>query len=348
VPKAPLSAARVLLVAATVWALAAVGSAHQVRWQVEPSAADFDRWVAGTWDPSASPRLSARDFRRVTTDLKSHGVQWIQAAGPGAESGRRLQVATFVLDFLLTQDIAFTWLPGSPVLEFFNWARDLVGQGPPTEAEKRWYLASVGLLHRCGVPLGWFSQIALARFPNEPRFLLARALAEEQQTWPQARHEQFLTPDPKLWVHIQSRFRPLFTVPGVGAEAQIRLGHLELRRGQVAAALGLFESAGEPADPFLRYLRALFIGQAHTQQSDVAAAATAYEAAFAAVPWAQSATLAWASTLLRLGRGAEAARLADELLTLHLPVPDPWQDFVHSEWRHFDTDLAILRGLVRP
>lgn len=322
-------------------------AADQARWLVEPDASDFDRWAQGSWDPSTVPTLSARDLRRVAGVFMAEGPRWIAAGGPDAEPRRRLQVATFVIEFLLTQDVAYPWPSGSPPSELLLWASSVASQGPATEAEGLWYLAGLGLLQRVGAPLGRHVQLALSRFPGEPRFILARALAEEQQTWPHARLQDRFVPEPQLWFRLLARYREAIAVPAVSAEAHIRLGHLELRRGRVPEAITLFDAAGAPEEAWLRFHKYLFLGQAHERRSDLVAAEQAYGIAFAAAPYAQSATVAWASTLARTGRAGEAAEVTSRMLQLDEPAPDPWLQFVPSEWRHFDTWMMTLRRLVR-
>jgi tetratricopeptide (TPR) repeat protein len=325
----------------------AVLASSQARWQVEPDASDFDRWVRAEWNPSVVPLLNRRDLTRVVDELKTLGDQWIEADGPELAQQRRQQVATFVLDFLLTQDVAYEWPAGSPARRLFEWASDLMRTGPPSEAERLWYLAGLGLLQRTGSSLGLHALYARQRFPDEPRFVLARALAEEQQFWPEARGTQPFSPVATVLFRVQARYQDAAALPAVAAEANIRLGHIELRRGRHAEALALFEAAGDPTEPWLRYLRYLFTGQAYERSGQLDAAEGAYSTAFTAVPYAQSATLAWASSLRQRGQIAEATTLTERLLALPSPVADPWLQYVPSEWRHFDTWMSELRERVR-
>lgn len=325
----------------------AVLASSQARWQVEPDASDFDRWVRADWNPSVVPLLNRRDLTRVVDELKTLGDQWIGADGPELAQHRRQQVATFVLDFLLTQDVAYEWPAGAPARRLFEWASDLIRTGPPSEAERLWYLAGMGLLQRTGSSLAMHTLHARQRFPDEPRFVLAQALSDEQQFWPEARGTQPFSPAATDLFRVQARYRDAAALPAVAAEANVRLGHVELRRGRYSEALALFDAAGDPPEPWLRYIRYLFMGQAHERSGQLDAAERAYSAAFMAVPYAQSATLAWASSLRQRGQMAEATTLAERLLELPSPVADPWLQYVPSEWRYFDARMSELRERVR-
>jgi VWFA-related protein len=308
----------------------------------------FDRFARGAWDPPLVPRFSRSDFYRLNEDIKVNGTAWIRAAGPEGESLRRLQVATFVLELLVTQDNAQMWEWRSPASDLIDWASSVIRHGPPTEAERLWHLAGIGLLQRFGSGgLGPHVQFALGRFPEEPRLILARALAEDLQLWPQKRNEKAFSVDQHRLFRLQARYREAADVPAVSAEARIRLGYIELRRGRVPEAHALFEAAGDPSEPFLKYLRHLFRGQAFEAAGQLDDAEASFRAAYDTVPLAQSATLSWAATLTALGRDAEAASLVNRMLRVSAAPVDPWTLYVPSEWRFWDLWMDELRKAAR-
>ncbi len=319
----------------------------QRRWQVEPDAADIERWVSGAWSADAVPIYNARDFSRIADSLTTDAERWSRAGGPEAEPRRRQQAAVYVLDLVLSQGNAQRAEYGSPLSGLFEWAHGMVAAGAPSDAERLWTLAALAWHQRRGVGIGRWEIAGRTRFPDEARFVLARALTEEQALWPQARDLGAFTPDPAAWARLLARYREAAEVPAVAAEARFRVGLLELRRGRPAAALDLFRATGEPSEPWLRYLRHLFEGQAQEAAGDIGAAERAYRAAFEVFPLAQSATLGWAAALRRTGQPEAAATVTTRLLAQDPPVRDPWQEYLASEWRHLDGWLQDLRAMVR-
>ncbi|GMV21680.1 MAG: hypothetical protein AMXMBFR57_16290 [Acidimicrobiia bacterium] len=320
----------------------------QQRWQVESDASDIDRWVRGEWTPESVPPYSPRDFARVADTLKREGERWYRAAGPASEPLRRQQIAAFVLDVVLTQGNRVPADHGSPVIELMTWAADTLGAGDPSEAERLWRLASMAWLQRRGAGFAVFAERARARFPVEARFTLAVALSHERPQWPQARDVATWQPDQREWLRMSDAYHAAMAHSAVAAEARVRLGRLELQRGRVDDALVLLDAAQAPGDPWLQYLKHLFTGQAHERRGDLTRAEAAYAAACVAIPLAQSATIAWASALARTGRADAAAAVTTKLLQVDIPVADPWQDYLWSEWRFLDGWMGQLRSLVRP
>ncbi len=320
----------------------------QQGWQVESDASDIDRWVRGEWTPESVPTYSATEFARVAGTLKREGERWYRAAGPEAEVLRRQQVATFVLEVVLTQGNEAPAGYGSAVSDLLSWAGEVIGVGAPSDAERLWTLAAMAWLQRRGASSTVAADRARSRFPDESRFALAVALAREQTQWPQARDLSTWQPDPREWVRLSDAYRAAVAFPSVASEARVRLAFLEFMRGRLDEARTLLEEAAVPSDSFVRYLKYLFIGRVFEQQGDVPAAAAAYGEACATIPMAQSATIAWASILSRTGKADAAAALTTRMLQMESRPVDPWQEYLRSEWRHLDGWMTQLRSLVRP
>ena len=170
-----------------------------------------------------------------------------------------------------------------------------------------------------------------ARFPNEPRFMLAQGIARPQ--WPEDAFKAFTA---------------LLGDEDVGGEAAMRAGALELRLGQRDEALQYFERAEDlTRDPYVVYLARFFTGQIRERQRAIDAATEAYRGAVAAWPHAQSATMALASLLFDAGRRVEAQTLAGAMLAATPPVRDPWREFVHADNRFWPQLVGRLRAEIR-
>ena len=171
----------------------------------------------------------------------------------------------------------------------------------------------------------------VARFPNEPRFMLAQGIARPQ--WP------------------EDAFKAFTAVLGdedVGGEAAMRAGALEMRLRQPDEALQYFERAEDlTRDPYVIYLARFFTGQIRERERQIDAATTAYRGAVAAWPHAQSATMALASLLFDAGRRVEAQTLAGAMLAAEPPVRDPWREFVHADNRFWPQLVGRLRAEIR-
>ena len=84
----------------------------------------------------------------------------------------------------------------------------------------------------------------------------------------------------------------------------------------------------------------------HTKRRQPKDAEAAYRGAVAAVPHAQSATVALAALLARDGRRAEAQQLVGDMLAANPPPPDPWRGFVHADDRFWPQLIARLRAEI--
>lgn len=182
------------------------------------------------------------------------------------------------------------------------------------------------------------------RFPKEMRFVLAQGIARDRD----------LPKDAAM------ACRALESDPDVGGEAMMRFGAMHVRRAGVlrfpdeaqrwrdapADAVKWFErSEAVTRDPYVVFLARYFKGQA-LERLNPREAEVAYRGAVAAVPHAQSATMALAALIARDGRRAEAHRLVRDMLTADPRPADPWRSYVHADDRFWPQLIARLRAEI--
>ena len=98
----------------------------------------------------------------LARDLRSAAPAWIRSGEPDKEGRRRALVAAFALDLIQRQPDASA-IPFGSLFDFVDWAGDLVHNSGSEQAERLWYLASVGVLQRYGstaAPEGPVVQVA--------------------------------------------------------------------------------------------------------------------------------------------------------------------------------------------
>jgi hypothetical protein len=171
------------------------------------------------------------------------------------------------------------------------------------------------------------------RFTDEPRFTLAQGIAVEWRWGPEALPVFERLKDDVL----------------VGAEARMRAGAVFLRQSRRPLAIVLFDEVeSRTRDPYVIFLARYFKGQALEENKRLDAAVRAYRGAAAAVPHAQSASVALAALLFRMDQRAEAQRIAGEMLHAQ-PVPvDPWRAYVHADDRFWPQLIARVRAGILP
>ena len=127
----------------------------------------------------------------------------------------------------------------------------------------------------------------------------------------------------------------------------MRLGAMQMRARQFAEALKSFDRVETlTRDPYVVFLANYFSGQIYERQPNLRLAEIAYRRAAAAVPHAQSATLALAAIVARDGRRSEAQQLVREMLEVKEPPLDPWRRFVHADDRFWPQLVNKLRAEI--
>jgi tetratricopeptide (TPR) repeat protein len=368
----------------------------------------LDRYVHGDF-------AAAGEFAATVTDKQIRAIEdqagrWIDA-NRATVAQRRLAAATFVLEVSHEWHDTANW-PNAERL--IAWACGELSEtpGPPQPGERQWYQASIALLSgaqdwmfllggskgrrsgKAGVDEefahGHLSH-ALARFPNEPVFAFASAVAVESMSWevgaaradPNRRgmipgeipkdpgtrangtsvngdgDDQRPAAPPRPRNHsnlpgaaevrdLALRFVRLSSEPPIAAEANLRAGLLSYRLSDPDGALSyVAQTVTLTNDAYLVYLSKLLEGVIRERQDRLEEAATAYRAALDAVPRAQSATVMLTSTLMRLGRIAEASAVSESFLAPGPPVIDPWRQYRLGEFRSWPSLMTRLREQFR-
>ena len=359
-------------------------------------AAMLDAYAARDFAAALRPleRVSpdeAGDYRLELTSTA--GLAWI-ARVPDDRSRRTLIAAAFALEGEAVLAERGLWAratterqcAGRCVLE---WACDLIRlRLQPDEAERIWMLASIALL---GGVRNWSALLspvsaprprqrvqghvlhALDRFPDEPRFKLARAVAiasrhavMSEMDAPRARQRTEPATPPMVITSgsgpanpiIMEFLRPgtdyatqqlglLLDDPAVGAEARMRLAYVHLQSGGYEFALDEARTAAKASpDTDVRYLAHHIAGHATQTLGDLAGAEQHYRAALDARPAAQSATLALAALLHARGDGNTASDLVAASIAARPPAPDPWRLFLYGDFPRLPSLIAELRKAV--
>ncbi|HET9268446.1 MAG TPA: hypothetical protein VFO31_09785, partial [Vicinamibacterales bacterium] len=357
----------------------AAGLAGSARSQQTPALhAQLDRYLNGEFEAVAAELAAVRDFDDLRKDLERHAPAWINAAGAREWPRRHLAAATFALEaaraaeheeWKWVQQIRGVNPPQPPALwwkappRLIEWGCEVIrtGQVPPA-VERVWHMASVAVAQRRsdyefligspweerGDPKQEIEHLSHAtfRFAEEPRLVLAQAIAIEWRTWPNtARHSRTSVIGLS---QAMSAFERLTRDPIIGAEATVRLGSLRLRGRNLTGAIELFDRVETMTrDRYLIYLARYFRGQAQERQKRPADAEKAYRGALATIPKAISATMALAALLARDGRTSEASSLVEAALTASPPPVDPWRTYGAADDRFWPVLITRLHDAIR-
>jgi tetratricopeptide (TPR) repeat protein len=308
----------------------------------------LDAYLEGDFDLASVPHL--RDAPLPPADtlrsvLSKEGTLFVSAGPPAERDRRRLIVATVALQ-LANRIGDEDWRRGAAL---FEWGCGLVRRNSaPSDAERLWHWAGVALTQASGdgAAAALHAGHASRRFPDEPRFVLARAIALELQSWPDDRHRSPRDRNAGLADQIVERFMTAAKHPETQVEARLRLGVLYLRQKHAGNALRQFREAGETADAYLRYLLALFEGRALEREDRMPDAIAAYRRALGAAPGAQTAELALAAALARSGSTGEAVEVMRAAVTGDAAV-DPWLLYGQADLRFWPAIMLALREQLR-
>jgi hypothetical protein len=138
----------------------------------------------------------------------------------------------------------------------------------PDQFERFWHFAALTLLEGAVRPAvtGVFVDRALERFPDEPRFILSRAIVADQRwgTRDSGTTDASGKPSSAHVDTVRKQYAAAIAMPQTAVEAHIRFGSFLIRIERYEEALAHLNRAGaEPvADASLNYLRQLFLGHA--------------------------------------------------------------------------------------
>ena len=224
----------------------------------------------------------------------------------------------------------------------------------PDAFERQWHFALLTLMQGTvrAATLDTFASRALARFPDESRFQLARAVAADQRAAASSGLGRTASPTPTGSANLQAArelYEGVLPFSDVALEARIRLAHLLHRMGQHDDALARLTEAGQSPiqDPALRYLHQLFRGHVLSALSRAEESIQAYRNALAQIPNAQSARVSLMNALFRQGERAEAATLAEQVQTESDRYTDPWWMYWQGQYRLFPQAMARLRQMAQ-
>jgi tetratricopeptide (TPR) repeat protein len=302
-----------------------------------------DAYARGAFPNVATGLRQAGDPGRLLREFREGGNPW--PAAPHREAAFAVDLAEAGL--FATGDDARK--AATSMLErFTRFVRHPLG---PNEFERQWHLAVVMLVQgtlRPGVAQPFVDR-ALARFPSDPQFLLARAIVSEQFL-------QVGGPKPGVgprpgptYEEVRRSYEAAMAAPSVATEARIRLAlRLHLRQ-QSKEALALLDVTNvDPTQtPTLAYLRELFRGHALGALDRPDDAMAAYREALLIVPPGQAARVALMRRLLERGNSDEAEALADLVQTERSPALDPWWMYWQGQYRLYPQAIARVREMSR-
>ena len=357
-------------------------------------------------------KLSKDDWPGFVRNFEKDASKWIVEAGVDAAPHRRFIAAALGLDLARRTVETENWYAGRDLV---SWGCAQLRLDPqPLPAERWWHLAAVALYEGAGdraplvgtgrpawaVPLaslpgsasdsssdvvvGHLSH-AEARFPDEPRFLLAEAVVEESRVWDVGSFRT-TTDEAAMGVGIlpgqitasyvaavtvlaqsggfaangalveidrirslaalSKRFEELSKHLAILPDVDLRYGFIALRFADSEAALSHFHRVESTSqDRDLVYLARLFSGMAYERTQHVDEAIAAYRSALASAPRAESAEARLTALLARSGQPADAGIEADGFLSA-APAPDPWRLYRAGDYRLLDTYLDHLRAAI--
>jgi VWFA-related protein len=299
-------------------------------------------YEAGAFQNVAGALRQNTDPLRLLRDFEEEGNPWPD--NPRREAGFAIELAEAGMFSARaeTRDQAVRLLE-----RFTRLIRPPLG---PDAFEQQWHYAVLTLLQGTIRPpvLEAFADRALARFPDEPRFLLARAIAADQRsTTTGASRVHGPAPSQPALEAIRRQYEALIASPDVTAEARVRLAWLLHRMGRHADALAQLDDDVEAMDGSLRYLRQLFSGHVKGALGRLDDATVAYRAARAIAPNAQSAKVALMNGLLSRGDRAGAEAMAELIQTERSTEFDPWWMYWQGQYRFYGQAMARVREMGR-
>jgi VWFA-related protein len=282
---------------------------------------------------------------------------------PAIDNGRRRLLAAFALELAAPGSLR----QASAAARLVEWACELNrGHAPADAFDRAWQLAALSVLEG-GIDaraLEAHVDHALPLLPDEPRLTLARAIVEEQSTAPaESLAGQASMLDALRATYLLKRttvdharsaeraislFRRASAADTIGAEASLRMGHVQLGMDHYDDALASL-SGIEPRtrDLALIYLTHLFRGLAYDGLGRSADARASYTRALEISPGAHSATMRQAALAYRDGRRDDADALLAKLLADDDPGRDPWWAYYAADWRFWYPRIDTVRAMLR-
>lgn len=218
---------------------------------------------------------------------------------------------------------------------YWHWAAIAMAQGTMRAAETRRVLDAARL-----------------RFPDEPRFVLGRAIAGDQEwTFRDPRTLPRGQAAPSFSADVEPSYRAALEFTETADEARVRLAWgLHRQRAYADALVLLRQTSVSDKDVVVAYLRHLFEGHSLAALKRHADAIASYREAIRWLPTAQSARVSLMNTLLVTGNAGdriEAEALAEAIQTERTPVTDPWWTYWQGDYRFYSSLIQHLREWTR-
>jgi tetratricopeptide (TPR) repeat protein len=322
-------------------------------------------WVQGRRTGVELIAVDLDAARRQLARLDPASVPTTAAAGtPEAREEQRRLVTAFALELAAVGSKRHA----SEAARLVEWACPYVrAHAPKNEFDRAWQLAALSVLEGGIDSAGLHDHLdhVYALFPDEPRLVLARGIAEEQFSAPtevltrsvigadmarardlatRAEGERYRAGD-----RAAARFREAAGDESLRAEAMLRLGHVKIAMQRYDEALASLAGVEQTTDDrALIYLAHLFRGIALENRARTDEARASYLQALAVSPGAHSATLRLAALEYRHGRIDEPERLLESLLRTDDPRRDPWWSYYAADWRFWYPRIDRVREMLKP
>ena len=331
--------------------------------------------------------------------------RWIGAAPLASRERRTLVAASVALEVAHL----LRYQPADRAARYLVWASLLMRRHPapvPSGTERLWYLASIAGMEELDEPWvltvgresgssvldpirrelsrGGQLAIASARFPDEPRFLLARVAALEAQVplpflfapsyleFAQLHAKDRVSDEPQSTderlargrraqairvliareqlPEVTQAYEALRDRPDLQAETELHVGCLQSAAMQWTSALDHLRRVPTlTTENYLRYLSQYFIGRTLHNMGDRDGATSAFEQATRIVPKARSAATLLAAELLLSDRAVDRDRAYPLLRDAYsdLAPDDPWRLYPRGDARLWPTYMAQLRQALK-
>jgi VWFA-related protein len=299
------------------------------------------------YQPVVVALRQAPDPARLIRDFEEEGNPW--PATPKREAAFALELA----EAAAFSARAATRREAYDLLQRFT--RFVRHPLEPDLFERYWHFAALTMLEGAIRPEAAepFVERAIARFPDEPRFHLSRAILADQR-WAGGRAVGDVVdatglPTAAHVDAVRAAYEAAVAFPETAVEARIRLAWFLQRLERHDEALTHLTEAGTlpAAEPALEYLRQLFLGRVFDSLERPAEAVAAYRAALTILPASQSARVALMNTSIRLDDRAQAEALAEQVQAETDAGLDPFWVYWQAQYRLYPAVMARLREMSR-
>ena len=334
-------------------------------------------YADGRYDEAVASAAALPDLSVFRLRFVQDTPRWVNA-DPARIEARSAVAAAFLLE-LTAARLETDWGRLADLIEYT--CMQLRTTGPPSPFERTWHAASHALAGRARARvwlLGEFARLphqkpttappsdpqhpparhlmhALERFPDDPQFQLSRVVA---WTWGRdaepIRNVRRRDDDDRPRVTRRApqmeaivTLEPLTAIPGVAAEAFIRIGLVHFSVDDFASALQAFEAAQAIAsEPAIKYLAHFNAARSLERLSRSRDAIRQYRKALEIVPEAESATVALASLQFAQDDRDAAVSLIDHVFNRATRPDDPGRLIGYGSYLRWPTLKTAMRAAV--